>query len=61
MIYILGGAADTCIYCGEEIAAGDDVYDTGAGLVHDECFYEYMLQYARACGWRHYEYGGEAD
>lgn len=58
-MYILGAPVCACAYCGCEIAPGDPVFDTGEELVHDECFFEYMLQYANESGWKRYEYGDE--
>jgi hypothetical protein len=58
-MYVMGVQANACIYCGNEVAEGDPVYDTGEGLVHDECFYDYMRQYARDSGWRRFDYGEE--
>ncbi len=48
-----------CEYCGMEVQAGDMAYETPEGLIHDECFYDYMRIFAKENGWRHYIYGEE--
>lgn len=55
-MYVLGEPDCACAYCGGEVAEGDEIYETGDGFVHDECFFEYCLQYAKEAGWQQYAY-----
>ena len=49
---------DVCICCGESILPGDLVYDTKEGLLHDECFYDYLRTYIKVLGWKRMIAGG---
>jgi len=51
--------AQSCEYCGQEVAPGDEVWETEEGFVHDDCFIGYMRDYAKALNWPHYVFGDE--
>lgn len=45
-----------CVYCGMEFAEGDEVRETPDGDIHEDCFYDYMREYAKKNEWRVYTY-----
>jgi len=49
----------SCECCGFKILNGDLIYDTGDGVIHEECFYDYLRTFVAELGWRHYVYGDE--
>lgn len=48
---------EKCVCCDCEIEDGDEVWDTDDGLLHDDCFYDYVRKFVLDIGWGHYIYG----
>ena len=56
--YYINNKENMCICCGVKVEQGDIVYNTSEGLVHDDCFYDYMRIYAKEQGWKRSVAGG---